>query len=116
MLLYKESGIDDSPRSSLVISNRQYCVYGAPAYILRPYLHVEFKGSSTTPEELAFNASMSKVRVTVEWSFRDVKQYFTQVDVPRKLRLRVTQAGLWYVCAEMLWDFRVCLYGSQAAQ
>jgi predicted GH43/DUF377 family glycosyl hydrolase len=115
MLLYKDSGKDDSPRSSLAISNRQYYVYGAPVHILRPYLQVEFKGSSTTPEELAFNASISKVRVTVELSFRDVKQYFRQVDVPRKLRLRVTQAGLWYMCAVMLWNFRVCLYGSQAA-
>jgi hypothetical protein len=59
---------------------------------------------------------MSKVRVTVELTFRDVTQCFTHVDVPRKLRLRVTPAGLWYMCAVMLWNFRVCLHGSQAAQ
>jgi nuclease HARBI1 len=116
MFLYKESGRADSLRSSLVISNRQYYVYGDPAYILRPFLQVGFKGSSTTPEELAFNASMSEVRVAVEWAFRDVNQYFTHVDVPRKLRLRVTPGGLWYVRAVILWNFRVCLYGSQAAQ
>jgi hypothetical protein len=116
MFLYKESGLDDNLRSSLVISNRQFHLYGDPAYILRPYWQVGFKGSSTTPEEIAFNASMSKVRVTAEWAFRDVEQYFTQVDVPRKPRLRVTPAGLWYVCAVMLWNFRVCLYGSQATQ
>jgi nuclease HARBI1 len=116
MFLYKESGIDDNHRSSLVISNRQYYLYGDPACILRPYLQVRFKGSSTTPEEISFNASMSKIGVTAEWAFRDVKQYFTHVDVPRKLRLRVSSSGLWYVCAVMLWNFRVCLYDSQAAQ
>jgi nuclease HARBI1 len=115
MFLYKESGPDDNLRSSLVISNRQFYLYEDPAYILRPYLQVGFKGSSTTPEEIAFN-SISKVRVTAEWAFRDVKQYFTHVDVPRKLRLRGTPGGLWYVCTVMLWNFRVCLYGSQAAQ
>jgi nuclease HARBI1 len=66
MFLYKESGIDDNLRSSLVISYRKYCLYGDPAYILRPYLQVEFKGSSTTPRKIAFNASISKVRVTIE--------------------------------------------------
>jgi hypothetical protein len=66
MLLYKESGIDDNLRSSLVIFSRQYYLYGDPAYILRPYLQVGFKSSSTTPEKIAFNASMSKVRVTAE--------------------------------------------------
>jgi hypothetical protein len=45
MLLYKESGIDDNPRSSLVISNRQHYLYGDPAYILRPYVQVGFKVS-----------------------------------------------------------------------
>jgi hypothetical protein len=93
IFLYKESGIDDNLGSSLVISNRQFYLYGDPAYILRPYLQVGFKGSSTTPEEIAFNSSMSKVRVTAEWAFRNVKQYFTHVDVPRKIRLRVTPAG-----------------------
>jgi hypothetical protein len=73
------------------------------------------KGSTISPDEVAFNASMSKVRVTVEWSFRDVKQYFTHVDFPRKLRLRETPAGLLYVSSVMLWNFRVCLHGSRAA-
>jgi hypothetical protein len=57
-----------------------------------------------------------EVRVAVELAFRDVKQYFIHVDVPRKIRLRVTPDGIWYVCDVMLWNFRVCLYGSEAAQ
>jgi hypothetical protein len=32
------------------------------------------------------------------------------------IRFRVTPAGLWYVCAVMLWNFRACLYGNQSAQ
>jgi hypothetical protein len=60
MFLYKESGQDDNLRSTLVISNRQFYLYKDPAYFLRPYLQVGLKGSSTTPEEIAFNASMSK--------------------------------------------------------
>jgi DDE superfamily endonuclease len=100
----------------MVIADWQYFLYGDPAYTLRPYLKVGFKGSVLEQDEVALNFAMSKVCVTVEWAFRDVKQYFTHLDVPRKLRLRVTPAGLWYLCAAMLWNFIVCLYGSQEAQ
>jgi hypothetical protein len=100
----------------MLIAERQYYLYGDPAYTLRPYLQVGYKGSSLSAEETSFNTAMSKVRVAVEWAFKDIKQYFTHLDVPRKLRLRVTPAGLWYLCAAMLWNFRVCLYGCQAAK
>jgi hypothetical protein len=66
MLLYKRSGIDDGLRSSLVVSNRQYYLYRDTACILCPYLQAGFNGWPTTPEEPAFNPSMSKVRDTVE--------------------------------------------------
>jgi hypothetical protein len=116
MFLYNASGIDHILQTSLSISERQYYIYGDVAYTLRPYLQVGFEGLTLSPEDVAFNSSMSKVRVTVEWAFRDVKQYFTHLDVPRKLCLQVTPAGLSYVCSVMLWNFRVCIYGSQTAQ
>jgi hypothetical protein len=49
-------------------------------------------------------------------AFRDLKLYFTHLTFPRKLRLRVTPAGLWYARSALLWNFRDCLYGSQAAK
>jgi hypothetical protein len=115
MFMYNTSGIDQVLQNSLLISGRQYYLYGDVAYTLRPYLQTGFRGSTISSDEMAFNASMSKVRVTVEWAFRDVKQYFTHVDLPRKLRLRETPAGLLYVSSVMLWNFRVCLYGSRSA-
>jgi hypothetical protein len=91
-------------------------LYGDVAYTLRPYLQMVLRGSINSSDEMALNASKSKVRVTVEWLFRDVKQYFTHVDLPRKLRSRETPAGLLYVSSVMLWNFRVCLYGSRSAR
>jgi DDE superfamily endonuclease len=115
MFMYNASGIDQILQTSLLISGRPYYLYGDIVYTLRPNLQAGFRGSTISPDEVAINASMSKVRVTVEWSFRDVKQYFTHVDLPRKLRLRETPAGLLYVRSVMLWSFRVCLYGSREA-
>jgi hypothetical protein len=98
------------------ISGTQYYLHGDTAYCLRPYLQIGYRGSNLTLKQVQFNVEMSKVRIEVQWAFRDVKMYFTHVEVPRKLKLRITPAGLWYVCAVMLWNFRVCLYGSQASQ
>jgi nuclease HARBI1 len=92
------------------------CLYGDPAYCLRPYLQIGHQGSNLSPEQLQFNASMSKVRIGVEWAFRDVKMYLTHIDVARKMKLGVTPVGLWYICSAVLWNFRVCLYGSQTAE
>jgi hypothetical protein len=116
MTLYRESSIDQALQASLLVDGVQYYIYGDPAYCLRPYLQVGFQGSDRTPENVLFNASMARVRIAVEWAFRDVKLYFTHLTVPRKLRLRVTPAGLWYTCSVLLWNFRACLYGSQAAK
>jgi hypothetical protein len=116
MFLYNNPGIDQVLQTFLLISGRPYYLYGDVAYMLRPYLQVWFKGSTISPDEEAFHAPMSSVRVRVEWAFRDVKQYFTHQDVPRKLRLREAPAGLWYISSVMLWSFRVCLYRSRAAQ
>ena len=116
MSLYRESNIDSLLQDSMNINGIQYCLYGDPAYFLRPYLQVGYQGSSFTADQTVFNASMSKVRIAVEWAFRDVKMYFTHVDFPRKLRMGITPGGLLYICTVILWNFRVCLYGSQTAE
>jgi hypothetical protein len=82
MTLYRESNIDHLLQSSMNINGVQYCLYGDPAYCLRPYLQVGYQGSNLTADQILFNASMSKVRIAVEWAFRDVKMYFTHVDFP----------------------------------
>ena len=96
-----------SSSNSLLISGRQYYLYGDLAYTLHPYLQTGFRGSAISSDEVAFNASMSKVRVTVEWTFIDGKQYFTHVDLPIKLFCDTTPAGLLYVSSVMLWNSRI---------
>jgi hypothetical protein len=55
MFLYNESRLENVLRSSMVMADRQYYLYGNPAYTLRPYLQVGFKGSALGPAEVAFN-------------------------------------------------------------
>jgi len=115
MTLFRHSGIEADLARSLVVGGRQFYIYGDPAYVLRPYLQIGFRGSTLTDEEKEFNKQMSAVRVSVEWAFKDIKKYFTHVDTPRKLALKSTPAGLWYYVSTLMWNFRACCYGSQSA-
>ena len=56
------------------------CVYGDPAYPLRLHLQAPFREVQLTPEMVAYNKSMSRVRVAVEWIFGDIVNYFKFMD------------------------------------
>lgn len=112
----RRSNLEEHVQQSLLVDEKQYCLYGDPAYVLREYMQVGFSGAHLTPQQRAFNKDMSKVRIAVEWGFKDIKKYFTHVDFPRKLSLPITPAALWYYVAAILWNFRACLYSSQTSQ
>ena len=53
------------------------CIYGDPAYPHRLHLQCLYaRQAGLTGEEQAFNQSMSQVRVSVEWIFGDIVNYF----------------------------------------
>ena len=52
------------------------CLYDDPAYPLRVNLMAPFRKGVMTPQIEEFNKCMSGVRVSVEWLFGDIIQYF----------------------------------------
>ena len=74
--MLKDSGLLDmleavaySPRGEVM------CLYGDPAYPLRPNLIAPYRPGEVpvfTPEMQEFNQATSSVRVSVEWLFGDV--------------------------------------------
>jgi hypothetical protein len=94
--MLKEFGIERSLSESLLINGEQYYIYGDLAYILRPYIQVGFQGPNLTTEQASFNSSKSLVRIAVEWAFKDTKQCFIHLVLPRKLNVRMTPVGVWY--------------------
>ena len=60
------------------------CIYGDPAYHLRLHLQAPFREAQLTPEMVAYNKGMSRVRVVVEWSFGDIANYFKFMDFKKK--------------------------------
>jgi hypothetical protein len=76
MHLYAESGLDDILGESFLIGGIQYHLYGDSGFALRPYLITPFEGAALTTDEALFNERIPKVRVSVEWDFKEIKKYF----------------------------------------
>ncbi|KAK3714768.1 hypothetical protein QZH41_007490 [Actinostola sp. cb2023] len=88
------------------------CVYGDPAYPLRVHLQGPYKGGNLTAMQEAYNQSMSKVRVAVEWVFNDILNYFAFLDFKKNLKVGLSAIGKVYLVCALLRNARTCLYGS----
>lgn len=91
------------------------CIYGDPAYPLRVHLQSPFRDARLTPEMQAFNASMSSVRVSVEWIFGDVVNSFKFVDFKKNLKIGLSSVGKMYVVCALLQNAITCLYGNKTS-
>ena len=55
---------------------------------------------------------MSEVRVSVEWIFGDIINYFKFLDFKKNLKISLSAVGKMYVTCALLHNARVCCYGS----
>ena len=55
-------------------------VYGDAAYPIVSHIDRGFKGANLTPTQKAYNRSLSKVRICVEWMFGKVVEEFAFID------------------------------------
>jgi len=63
--LYHNSDMGEVLSQGLLINNKQYCIYGDPAYMLKPWLQVGFPSHLCTEEQTFYNKSMSAIREAV---------------------------------------------------
>ena len=68
------------------------CIYGDPAYPLRTQLQRPFR-SAQTPLENEWNKAMSGVRVSDEWVFGDVINYYKFLDFRKNLKIQLSAVG-----------------------
>ena len=64
----------------------EMCLYGDAAYPLRVHLQAPFRIGILTRDMEMFNDSMSAVRVSVEWLFADIINYFKFLDFKKDLK------------------------------
>lgn len=92
------------------------CLYGDPAYPLRIHLQAPYRNGVLTPQQQAFNASMSAVRESVEWLFRDIVEYFKFMDYKKNLKIELSSVGKYYIVCAILRNAMTCLYHNQTSK
>ncbi|KAF0715740.1 hypothetical protein AaE_011261 [Aphanomyces astaci] len=66
---------------------RGYIIYKDPAYGRSDQLVSPFSGARLTEAQNHVNASMSRVRVSIEWTYGQILQYWPIVDLKKKVKL-----------------------------
>lgn len=97
---------------SFTPTGQPLCVYGDPAYPLRVHLQAPYRPLPLTPDQQAFNSSMSAVRIAVEWVFGDISSYFRFLDFKKNLKMGLSPVGTMYSACALLRNGLTCFYGS----
>ena len=92
------------------------CIYGDPAYPHRLHLQHPFaRRAALAHNEMAFNQSMSQVRIAVEWVFGDIINYFKFLDFKKNLKIGLSAVGKFYIVSALLRNALTCLYGNSTS-
>ena len=102
-------------RVTVTTTGQTLCLHGDPAYPLRPNLIGPYRTGDVpllTPDMMAFNKAISSVRVSVEWLFGDVANYFKFTDYKKNLKIGMSVVGKQYAVSALLQNILTCLYGN----
>ena len=58
---------------------------------------------------------MSNVRMSVEWLFGDIVEYFKFMDFTKNLKIGISSTGKLYVVCALLRSALACLYGNSTS-
>lgn len=92
------SGLSDQLRHFDQTNGQPYVIYGDPAYGIAGNISAPFRGAQLTPQEHEFNKSMSNVRISVEWAFGKLSQYFAFLDFKNN-KVLLQPVGKYYLVA-----------------
>ena len=112
MFMLAESGLAPKLYQYNQGNGQPYVVYRDPAYGISRNILAPFRGAQLTTTEQDFNKSMSQVRISVEWTFGKITQYFTYVDLKRNNKVLLQPVGKYYIVAALLTNCHTCVYGS----
>ena len=82
--------LDALQRYSVSLYGHTLCIYGDPAYPLRPCFQAPFRGAVLTPYQQGWNKSLTEVRVSVGWMFGDIVNYFEFLDFKKGLKISLS--------------------------
>ena len=107
-----QSGLFPLLEQHAVHNGTPLCLYGDPAYPLSVHLQGPYKDRQLTPGMKLFNKSMSSVRMTVEWMFGSICNYFALIDMKKQQKVNLSAIGKIYIVSALLQNAHTCLYGN----
>ena len=110
--MLQESGVLDNLRRVAFYNGDPLCLYGDPAYPLGVHLQVPFRNTNLTPQMALYYQAMSEVRVSVEWLFGNIINYFKFIDFKSQLKVNMSSVGKFYIVCALLENAHTCLYGN----
>ena len=92
------------------------CIYGDPAYPLSLHIQTPYnRARNLTQAQDDYNKAMSEVRVTVEWLFGDIKNYFKFIDFKKLMKIGCSSVGKFYLVSGLMQNAHTCFYGNMVA-
>ena len=91
------------------------CLYGELAYPSRVHLQAPFRGN-LNPWQEEFSSQTSKVRISVEWLFNEIIQYFAFLDFKKNLKIRLSLVGKMYRVHAIPTNVRTSLCKTQTSE
>ena len=80
------------------------------------HLQGPLKNAYLTPQMQQFNKSMSEVRISVEWLFSDIINYFKFMDFKKNLKVGLSSVGKMCIVSGLLHNALTCLYGKSTSK
>ena len=100
-------------RYSIARNGSILCIYGDSAYPLRSQLQRPFRSAHITPLQNEWNKAMS--RVSVEWVFGGIINYYKFLDFRKNEKIQLSAVGKMYIVCALLLNARSCFYGNSAS-
>ena len=113
-MLHESRLLNDLRRFSWY-NNQPLCIYGQPAYQLSVHLQARYRQAQNHQDTINYNKAMGEVRVTVEWLFGNIKNYFKFIDFKKETKLSLSPVGKVYAVCALFQNARTCLYGNQVS-
>ena len=85
MTLIISQKLRELPNYSFDTQGNVLCTYGDPAYPGTRQIPGPFRGGMLTQHQKEWNKSMTQVRISVEWIFGDILNYFKNFLILRKI-------------------------------
>lgn len=109
--MLRESKLLSFIREHPILSHLGVIIYGDPAYGINDLLCSPFKGAQLSEEQKTFNATLSRVRVSVEWFFGILKRTFAFMDWNQKHKILLSPVAKFMKVSVLLANCHTCLNG-----